>query len=89
MTKSITRISAKGQVVIPAGLLRTMHVEGGDVVLLSTDDSVIVIEPAPSWVEQTRGALQVDRVQLDPGQLEAIIEATATIEAFEEVGSWR
>ena len=86
MSQSTTKVSAKGQIVIPSEVQKQMDVRGGDALLLRTDGSFVVIEPAPCWVEQTRASLPRVHQHLVPDHLAAILVATDTIEALERVG---
>lgn len=86
MIRYSSKLSEKGQVVIPAQLQRQMDLASGEVVQVQSEESMIVIEQIPGWVEATRGTLATNHAQLEPDQLEALIEATAIIESFQAFG---
>lgn len=87
MSNYTTKVSQKGQIVIPAAVQERMDLKDGVTVVIQLVDSAAVIEKAPRWVELTRGALVSEHPQLEPDDLEELIEATALIETFTKLGN--
>lgn len=86
MSSFTSRISAKGQIVIPTGVQHELSLEDGVVVNIRVDGQGAILEKQASWVEATRGALSTNHPQIEPDELEALIEATALLEMYEKYG---
>lgn len=86
MAQYTTKVSPKGQVVIPKNLQAQLQLPDGVLVELQIEESTAVLRKAPSWVERTRGALATNHPQIEPEEMEELIEAAALIEAFENHG---
>lgn len=55
MVQYKTKVSPKGQVVIPSEVQKNLQLDDGVLVEIHVEDSVAVVKKAPSWVEQTAG----------------------------------
>ncbi|MCA9834710.1 MAG: AbrB/MazE/SpoVT family DNA-binding domain-containing protein [Thermomicrobiales bacterium] len=89
MASYSTKVSAKGQVVIPTSVQHQLDMEDGVTLLIKLEGEHLVLERPQSWVATTRGSLVSHHPQLDPEALEELIEATALVEAFAKYGNVR
>lgn len=73
MTVASTKLTSKYQITIPAEIRRRLHLEAGDVVYLTVEESRVVLRAAQGgWTESTRGlGAEVWRAE---GGAEAAIE---------------
>lgn len=86
MVRATSKISVKGQVVIPVSMQRQLNLDDGTTLELQAEDSTITLKKTPGWVEETRGSLPSNHGQIEPEQLEALIEAATLIESYQTFG---
>lgn len=84
MAVHTAKVSIKGQIVIPNDLQERLDLPDGALLEIQIDDSTATLEKTRGWVERTRGALATGHPQIEPEQLELLVEATAIIEALEK-----
>ena len=70
------KVTRKGQVTLPIRARKALGLNEGDNVSFVLRDGAIVIEPALSWVERTKGIFKHDGPPLTPKQEdEAVVHA--------------
>lgn len=86
MRTRVTRITSKGQVVIPKEFrdLKDLHI--GDSVLLASQEHDIRIDRRAGWARETAGCLAAPVPQMEPSMLDEMVDCDAIQDALEEYG---
>ncbi|HWV34888.1 MAG TPA: AbrB/MazE/SpoVT family DNA-binding domain-containing protein [Thermomicrobiales bacterium] len=87
MSEFITRVSAKGQVVIPKTIRDQKNLDVGDLVTLVSEDDRVRVDKRSGWARATAGCLPSSIPPLEPDALDDIIEQTTLQELREKYGT--
>lgn len=86
MRTRITRLTSKGQVVIPKYLRDQESLQIGDSITLLAQESDIHISRRSGWARATAGCLPSSLPPLEPATLDALAERIAVQEIREKYG---
>lgn len=85
MRQRATRLTSKGQVVIPKEIRDRTGLDIGDSVSLTSNEEGVRVVKRSGWARATAGTLPSPHGPIEPEELEALLERskdTATIEEY-------
>jgi len=86
MGTRITKLTSKGQVVIPAQLRRQERLHIGDSVTLAAQDHDVQVSKRSGWAHATAGCLPSALPPIEPDALDEMTERLAIQETHEKYG---
>lgn len=84
MSARATRITSKGQVVIPKEIRDRTGLDIGDSVSLTSGEEGIRVVKRSGWARATAGTLPSPGGPIEPEELEAVLERAKDAEIVEE-----
>lgn len=86
MSIRVTRITTKGQVVIPKEFRDRTSLDIGDSLTLISEARDVRIARRSGWAQATAGCLESSLPPLEPDELAELAEQTALLEIREKYG---
>ncbi len=84
MKSRTTRMTTKGQVVIPKRLRDLAGMDVGDSIRLTSHGDTIHIARRSGWARATAGCLTSSRPPMEPDELDDLVERVSLQEAHDE-----
>ncbi|MBI2865525.1 MAG: AbrB/MazE/SpoVT family DNA-binding domain-containing protein [Chloroflexi bacterium] len=86
MGQTLTTITRKGQVTIPAGIRRSLGLEPGDKVAFILDQGEVKVKPIKSVLDRSFGAVKPRKRPEDLAELERLAEEAMAEDALRPLG---